>query len=67
MVIAASLATLALRGLPETKPARLLAFSSAALIGAAVYLGVQIAWRAPELGWLKDGLIGKRLPARFRR
>ncbi len=67
MVVSAYLVTLALRGLPETKPARLLAFSSAALIGTAVYLGIQIAWRAPELAWLKDGLIRKRLPARFRR
>jgi putative peptidoglycan lipid II flippase len=67
MVVPAYLVTFALRGLPETKPAQLLAFSSAALIGAAMFLGVQAAWRAPELGWLKDGLIRKRLPARFRR
>jgi putative peptidoglycan lipid II flippase len=67
MVVPTYLVTLVLHGLPGTKPARLLAFSSAALIGAAVFLGVQAAWRAPELGWLKDGLIRTRLPARFRR
>lgn len=68
MVVPVYLTTLALHGLlPETKPAQLLSFSSAALIGVAVFLGVQGAWRAPELGWLKDGLIRTRLPARLRR
>ena len=43
----------ALRGLPDTKPAQLVTVSVAVLVGAAVFLAVQAAWRAPELGWLR--------------
>jgi putative peptidoglycan lipid II flippase len=57
VMVAVARATLwALRGLPDTKPAQLAAVSVAVLVGAAVFLAVQVAWRAPELGWLRSGL-----------
>src|SRR5829696_1798753 len=56
MVAAARVTLWALRGLPNTKPAQLLAILLAALVGGAVFLAVQAAWRAPELGWLRSGL-----------
>ena len=57
VTVAVARATLwALRGLPDTKPAQLVTVSVAVLVGAAVFLAVQAAWRAPELGWLRSGL-----------
>jgi putative peptidoglycan lipid II flippase len=57
VTVAVARATLwALRGLPDTKPAQLVTVSVAGLVGAAVFLAVQAAWRAPELGWLRSGL-----------
>jgi putative peptidoglycan lipid II flippase len=67
MVVSLHLAALALGGLPQTKPAQLLALAFTALIGAVVFLGVQVAFRAPELGWLKQSLIPRRIRARSRR
>ena len=55
-VAVASAILWALRGLPDTKPAELAAVSVAVLVGAAVFLAIQAAWRAPELGWLRSGL-----------
>src|SRR6266508_813995 len=63
MVVPAYLTTLAFRGLPETKPSQLLAVIAATLVGTAVFLGVQTVWRAPELAWLKSGMLRKRLPS----
>jgi putative peptidoglycan lipid II flippase len=57
MVAAARVTLWALRGLPNTKPAQLLAILLAALVGGAVFLAIQAAWRAPELGWLRSGLV----------
>jgi putative peptidoglycan lipid II flippase len=57
VMVAVARATLwALRSLPNTKPAQLITVSVAVLAGAAVFLGVQAAWHAPELGWLRSGL-----------
>jgi putative peptidoglycan lipid II flippase len=56
MVAAAHVALWALRGLPDSKPAHLLAVALAALVGAAAFLAVQAAWHAPELRWLRSGL-----------
>jgi putative peptidoglycan lipid II flippase len=57
VMVAVARATLwALRSLPNTKPAQLITVSVAVLTGAAVFLGVQAAWHAPELGWLRSGL-----------
>lgn len=66
MVVPAYLTTVALRGLPDTKPAQLMAMSAAALVGAVVFFGVQTAWHAPELGWLKGGLARRRLVSGLR-
>jgi putative peptidoglycan lipid II flippase len=57
MVAAARVTLWALGGLPNTKPAQLLAILLAALVGGAVFLAVQAAWHAPELGWLRSGLV----------
>ncbi len=56
MVAVARAILWALRGLPDTKPAQLLAVTVAALVAAAVFLAVQAASHAPELGWLRSGL-----------
>ena len=57
VLVAAARATLwALRSLPNTKPAQLVAVSVAVLVGAALFLALQAAWHAPELGWLRSGL-----------
>jgi putative peptidoglycan lipid II flippase len=60
MVIPAYLTLLALGGLSSTRPMRLLALTSAALVGAAVYFGVQAAWGAPALGWFTSALLRGR-------
>jgi putative peptidoglycan lipid II flippase len=61
MIVPAYVTTLAFSGLPSTKVTQLAAMTTAALVGIAVYLGVQVLWRAPELGWLKSALVRKHL------
>jgi len=39
---------------------------AAALVGSTIYIGVQAAWRTPELGWLAGGLGHVRNKARRR-
>jgi putative peptidoglycan lipid II flippase len=56
MVTAARGTLWAFRSLPDTKPAQLITVSVAVLVGAALFLAVQAAWHAPELGWLRSGL-----------
>jgi putative peptidoglycan lipid II flippase len=63
MVVPAYLTTLAFRGLPRTKPSQLLAMVAATLVGAVVFVGVQAAWRAPELQWLRSGLLRRPPPS----
>jgi putative peptidoglycan lipid II flippase len=63
MVVPAYLTTLAFRGLPETKPSQLLAMIAATLVGTGVFLGVQTVWHAPELAWLKSGMLRRRWPS----
>jgi putative peptidoglycan lipid II flippase len=61
MIVPAYVTTLAFSGLPSTKVTQFAAMTTAALVGIAVYLGVQVLWRAPELGWLKSALVRKHL------
>jgi putative peptidoglycan lipid II flippase len=63
MLVAVRLTVLALDRLPQTRPAQLLTMASTATVGLAVFLGVQAAWRAPELGWLRSALGRGELPA----
>jgi putative peptidoglycan lipid II flippase len=56
MAAAVLAVTLGLRGLPSTKPAQLLVMAAAGLTGAGVFLGVQAAWGAAELTWLRRAL-----------
>lgn len=62
MIVPAYLTTLALSGLPSTKLAQFVTISTTALVGIAVFLGVQALWRAPELGWLK-GAVARGRPS----
>jgi murein biosynthesis integral membrane protein MurJ len=62
MIVPAYFTALAFSGLPPTKLMQLAAMSTTALVGIAVYLGVQALWRAPELGWLKSALVRDRSP-----
>jgi putative peptidoglycan lipid II flippase len=57
MVVPAYLTTMAFQALPGSKLTQLTAMLAAATVGLAVFLGAQAAWRAPELGWLRSGLV----------
>jgi putative peptidoglycan lipid II flippase len=64
MAGAVSLTTLALGRVAHSHLIQVLEMAVAVLVGLATYLGVQAAWRAPELGWLKAGLRGMGLASR---
>jgi putative peptidoglycan lipid II flippase len=59
MVAPAYLTTLVLQCLPGSKLTQLTTMLAAAVVGLAVFFGAQTAWRAPELGWLRSGLVRK--------
>jgi putative peptidoglycan lipid II flippase len=67
MVLPAYLTALALRGLPGSKLAQLTTVLAATVVGLAVFLGAQAAWRAPELGWLRSELARRGPAAKARR
>jgi putative peptidoglycan lipid II flippase len=54
------LTALALGGLAHSHLSQIAVLAVTVLVGLAVYTGVQAAWRAPELGWLKTALSGFR-------
>jgi murein biosynthesis integral membrane protein MurJ len=65
MIVPAYFTTLALSGLPPTRLVQLATMSATAIVGIAVFLGVQAVWRAPELGLLKSALVRERSPAQL--
>lgn len=60
MLVPVQLTILMLRGLHASRLTSLLGVTCAALVGAAVYFGVQAAFGAPALGWVKSALLGER-------
>ena len=60
MAIFAYLTTRVLHPFSTTRLSELVVLLAAALVGAAVYFGVQTSWRAPELSWLRSGLTRRR-------
>lgn len=60
MIGPAYLVTEAIGRLPHTALTEVAAISAAALVGLAVFLGVQRAWGAPEIAWLRSALSGLR-------
>jgi putative peptidoglycan lipid II flippase len=67
MAIFAYLTSRMLHPFSTTRLGELVVLSAAALVGAAVYFGVQTWWRAPELSWLRSGLTRRRPASGLRR
>lgn len=60
MLVPVQLAVLMLGRLHASQLRSILGVTCAALVGAAVYLAMQVAFRAPALGWVRSALLGGR-------